>query len=406
VTQAILDRIDATREEIIILLQQLIRIPSPTFQEAKLANFTEKRLQAMGMETYINRLGDVTGIVRGTTAQPLFLLNTHLDQAEAGDMEDPFEGKILDGQAFGVPGQVIYGRGANAQKACLAGMIYASQVILTAKIPLRRGFAVNASVMEECGGHLSPKYLVEFDRLPIGLVLCGEHTALRPVNGQRGMIHLQLHIEGKGAHAASPEGSSSALSGMARVIVALDDLRGRLPQDPMLGAASVSLNRLFVVPNVANAIPDVCHAVVDLRYPATIKREEMVGIVQEQIAATVSQQVGLRHVAEIEKRPVVSYTGLEEQSDGCMLPFYTPEDDPLVVALQESIRQVTGAETETELWKISSEGGYFSTVCGLPVVSFGPGEDRFTHNRLEHVRLEDVIIATKVFALMLLKVCA
>jgi acetylornithine deacetylase/succinyl-diaminopimelate desuccinylase-like protein len=404
-TLAILDHIDTHRDEVISLLREMIRIPSPTFEEGKLAEFTRARLEQTGMDAYINRLGDVTGVARGSSSEPLFLLNTHLDQSAAGDMDDPFEGKLIDGAPFGVDGPVLYGRGANGQKACLAGMIFACQAVLAAKVPLRRGVAVNAGVMEECGGHLSPRYLMDIDRLPIGPVLCGEHTALRPVNRQRGMVHVQLHIQGRGGHAAAPEGSSSALSGMARVIIALEGHREAWPKDPMLGAACVSLNKIHVVPNVANVIPDACHAVVDIRHPVTMKREEIVGQVQRHIAAAVGQQPGLRHVAEVERRPVVSYTGQEELSDGCMFPFYTPEEDPLVVALQESIHQVSGKARGTELWSISSEAGYFSTVSGLPVVCFGPGEDRFTHNQVEHVRLEDVITATKVFALMVLKLC-
>jgi acetylornithine deacetylase/succinyl-diaminopimelate desuccinylase len=103
---------------------------------------------------------------------------------------------------------------------------------------------------------------------------------------------------------------------------------------------------------------------------------------------------------------VTSYTDLEGLSDGGMYPCFTPLDDPLVVALRESIQEVTGENPKPELWSISSEAGYFSTVAGLPVVAFGPGEDRFTHNRFEHVRVEDVIITTKVYATMILKQCA
>jgi acetylornithine deacetylase/succinyl-diaminopimelate desuccinylase-like protein len=88
-----------------------------------------------------------------------------------------------------------------------------------------------------------------------------------------------------------------------------------------------------------------------------------------------------------------------------MFPFFTPKDNPLVVALVDSVKEMCGVAPEPELWKISSEAGYFSAVCGFPVVAFGPGEDRFTHNRNEHVKVEDVIITTKVYASVILKMC-
>jgi acetylornithine deacetylase/succinyl-diaminopimelate desuccinylase-like protein len=320
-------------------------------------------------------------------------------------MVDPFSGKIIDGKEFGVSGKVVYGRGTNGQKASLAAMIHAAQTVLNLQVPLRRGFAINAGVMEECGGHLAPQYLMERDQLPVFSVLCGEHTDLRPVVGQRGMIHIQLEIRGKGAHAASPEGASSALSGMAKVILALDRLRENLPEDEALGKALVSLNKLSVVPNVVNIIPDRCDAVVDVRHPASATREEIVAIVKSCIAEAVASQEGLVHTAEVKKLRVTSYTGLEEWSDGCMFPFFTPKDNPLVVALVDSVKEMCGVAPEPELWKISSEAGYFSAVCGFPVVAFGPGEDRFTHNRNEHVKVEDVIITTKVYASVILKMC-
>ena len=100
-----------------------------------------------------------------------------------------------------------------------------------------------------------------------------------------------------------------------------------------------------------------------------------------------------------------SYTGLEEESDGSMLPFFTNPKEPLILALRECIYEASSATPEPELWTISSEAGYFSTVAGLPVAAFGPGEDRFTHNNSEHIKVDDLIIAAKIYGLMILKMC-
>jgi len=397
--------IDSNREKVIGLLRQMVQIPSPTYHEGDFAKFVEEKLKDFGMKTSVDPLGDVTGVMEAEKNPPLFLLNTHLDHAEPGDMPNPYSGEVLDGERFGVSGKVIYGRGVNGQKASLAGMVYAAKAVLELNLPLKRGFAINAVVMEECGGHLGPKYLMEKEKLPIHCVLSGEHTDLKPIIGHRGMINIQVCVEGKGSHAAAPQGSSSALTGVARIILALEKLKGELPKDEMFGQALVSLNKLFVSPNVANVIPDRCDAVVDARHPASLPREKIVSTIQSSIAQAISSQEGLKHTAEIKKARVVSYTGVEEWSDGCMFPFYTPGDHPFVLSLLNSIEAVLGNKPRPGLWTISSETGYFSTVCGLPVVAFGPGEDRFTHNRDEHVKVEDVIKATKVYADMIAKVC-
>jgi acetylornithine deacetylase/succinyl-diaminopimelate desuccinylase-like protein len=89
-----------------------------------------------------------------------------------------------------------------------------------------------------------------------------------------------------------------------------------------------------------------------------------------------------------------------------MFPFCTPTDDPSMIALTNIVREVCHEERAPELWTISSEAGYFSSVAHVPVGAFGPGEDRFTHNNIEHVRLDDVVKAAKVYAGMIVKMCA
>ena len=401
----IINYININKKELIELLQEMVRIPSTTYNEGQIAEFVKKELTDIGMDTYTDLLGDVTGILKGQKEDPVFLLNTHLDHAEPGDMTDPYSGKIMDGGEFGVQGEVVYGRGVNGQKASLAGMIFAVKAIIDSGITLKRGIAINSVVMEECGGHLGPKYLMGHDKLPVYWVLCGEHTNLKPIFGNRGMINMQLCIEGKGSHAAAPEDSSSALTGMARVIIALEKLKNEFPIDKNFGKTLVSLNRLFVMPNVANVIPDKCKAVIDVRNPASLSREEIVTKINSCIANAVRSQKDLKYRVGIEKYKVKSYTGVEELIDGCLFPCFTPPDHPLVDCLVKAIEKVLGFTPEPGIWTISSETGYFSNVLGLPVVAFGPGEDRFTHTRYEHVKVEDLINAAKVYAAVIDKVC-
>jgi acetylornithine deacetylase/succinyl-diaminopimelate desuccinylase-like protein len=403
--ETVLKAIDAKRDRIIQSAQEMVQIPSPTHHEKELAAYLEQVFSYLGLRTSTNALGDVLGIAQGATDDPLLLMNTHLDQAGPGDMPDPFSGELMNGERFGVSGEVIYGRGINGQKASLAAMIAAAEAVLGSDVSLQRGFALHAGVLEECGGHVSPKHLIEVDKFPVAEVLCAEHTNLQVVNRQRGMIHIQLRIDGVGSHAASPEGASSALAATARVILGLDNLKDTLPGNPELGQALVSLNQLEVTPNIANMIPDVCRAVIDVRQPASISRDDITQIVHSAVDRALAKEEGITYHAAIEKKPVRSYTGEETQSDGCMYPFFTSEDEPLVSDMKESLRDICGHTKETALWSISSEAGYFATVAGLPVVAFGPGEDRFTHNQQEHVRVDDLMLCAKVFAAMIIKRC-
>lgn len=405
IEQRIITSIDRRRNEIIQLVQKLVSIPSNAGDEGELAEFLLEAFEKIGLQSTINPLGDVNGVLGIEKGDSYFLLNTHLDQAEPGDMPNPYSGAILDGAKFGDTGEVIYGRGTNGQKSALAGFMMAIQTIMDLEIPLKRGVLLNANVFEENGGHISPEYLLNQENYSIFASICGEHTDLQPVNRQRGMIHIPLKITGIGGHAASPEGKSSALLGMAKVIVSLSDLAKTFPRDEKLGDALVSINKVSVSPNVANAIPDSCLATIDIRQPASIERDEIISRVNADIKKVVVRQLGLSFKSEITKKKVISHTGYQAWSDGCMYPFYTPEDQPVVAALINCLELVTGERRKTELWKISSEAGYYSSIAKIPVVAFGPGEDKFTHNNIEHVRMADVIAATKVYALMIYRMC-
>ncbi len=121
-----------------------------------------------------------------------------------------------------------------------------------------------------------------------------------------------------------PRGSSSALTGVARIILALERLKEELPKDETFGQALVSLNKLFVSPNVANVIPDRCDAVVDARHPVSLPREKIVSTIQSSIAKAVTSQEGLKHTAEIKKARVVSYTGWKNGPTAACFPFTLP----------------------------------------------------------------------------------
>lgn len=402
----IISSIEQNRQEVIKLVQQLVGISSNAGDEGELANFLLNEYQRIGLRAYISSLGDVNGVVKSDLGDDYFLLNTHLDQAEPGEMTDPYSGTIMDGTMFGDTGDVIYGRGTNGQKSALAGFMIAIKTILELDIPLKRGILLNANVFEENGGHISPDYLLNQENFSVFASICGEHTNLKPVNRQRGMIHIPLKITGIGGHAASPEGKSSALVGMAKVIISLNELSNSFPTDSILGSALVSINKLSVTPNVANAIPDSCQATIDIRQPASIQRDEILTKVNRAIEKVIESQPGLTFEISLVKKKVFSHTGFEAWSDGCMYPFFTPEDQPVVSNLIECIEVITGERSSTELWKISSEAGYYSSIAKIPVVAFGPGEDKFTHNNIEHVRVEDVITATKVYALMIQRMCS
>jgi len=84
-------------------------------------------------------------------------------------------------------------------------------------------------------------------------------------------------------------------------------------------------------------------------------------------------------------------------------PVRTPDDSPLIAALQSSIHRVLGRAPSL----VASPGTYdhkhVARIAGVPhCVAYGPGELELAHQPDEYCRIEDIINATKVIALAIL----
>ncbi|MER3398672.1 MAG: peptidase M20, partial [Chloroflexota bacterium] len=112
-----------TDEELIALAQEMVRTPSPTYEEGPLAELLVRQLSGQMDEVWVDDVGNVLGILDGTAPGPTVLFNGHMDHVDPGEMTEPYSGALLDGSRFGVAGQVIYGRAAMDMKGALAAMV-------------------------------------------------------------------------------------------------------------------------------------------------------------------------------------------------------------------------------------------------------------------------------------------
>jgi succinyl-diaminopimelate desuccinylase len=81
-------------------------------------------------------------------------------------------------------------------------------------------------------------------------------------------------------------------------------------------------------------------------------------------------------------------------------PTRTPDDSPVIAALDRSIRRVLGKPADL----IASPGTYdhkhVARIAGVPhCVAYGPGELELAHQPDESCRIDDLVNATKVIAL-------
>ncbi|MFV0451956.1 MAG: M20/M25/M40 family metallo-hydrolase, partial [Propioniciclava sp.] len=133
-----------------------------------------------------------------------------------------------------------------------------------------------------------------------------------------------------------------------------------------------------------NVVADTCELEVDTRVPIGIARQAV-----------------LDRVAEVldEEGIAATITPLGFTSE----PNYTLPSEPVVATLVDAIRELTGdAEAEGVLQWASSDARAFR-AHHIPVLQYGPAVLHTIHGIDERVKVDDVVLAAKVYALSVLR---
>jgi acetylornithine deacetylase/succinyl-diaminopimelate desuccinylase-like protein len=150
---AISEYVDEHREEAVSFLQELVRTPSISLNEAEVTQVIADKMRWAGFDSvYVDSLHDVMGTIEGVGNRRSILFNGHIDHVPVGDMVNPYSGEIMEGAIYGVDGKVVCGRGASDMKASVAAMVIAGSLLNDLGIKLAEAFKVAAVSQEEIGG--------------------------------------------------------------------------------------------------------------------------------------------------------------------------------------------------------------------------------------------------------------
>jgi succinyl-diaminopimelate desuccinylase len=136
-------------------------------------------------------------------------------------------------------------------------------------------------------------------------------------------------------------------------------------------------------------VADVCRAVFDRRFLL----EEGFDATRREIQALLDRVRGTI--------PGVNFT-LHDLM--VVHPTRTPDDSPVISAIERGVRQVLGREPS----RVASPGTYdhkhVARIAGVPhCVAYGPGELEQAHQPDEYCRVDDLVNATKVLALAIME---
>jgi len=386
-------KVDELQEEAVAFLQALIMTPSPSWDEAAAAKVVSEKMRSVGFhEVGVDGLNDATGVIKGVGAGRNILFNGHIDHVPPGDMPEPYSGKRMDGEQFGVEGEVVYGRAASDMKGAVAAIVMAGGVLRRLGVELKGNYMVAAVAQEEVGG-AGTAATVEAGFLG-DVVIVGEATDMEIALGHRGSTKAEVVVRGRSCHASAPERGVNALYKAVEVIERIrSELIPALPAHHIYGRTTLAATQVSVKPDTPNVVPEECRFTLDCRYNPNYS----VKALGEDLEAIIA---GMR-----EEDPELEAEVVTLRSSREFTGFYTdPEEFREVEEVRKAATEALGREPELKVWQFVTDGRFYSWR-GLPVIGFGPGEERSAHTHQDFVKVDDYLKAIKVYAWLACTIC-
>jgi succinyl-diaminopimelate desuccinylase len=387
--------VEENRDDCLRFLQEIIAIPSPSGDEKNVAEFIASRMRMYGYDSAIvDGLYDTMGVIRGMGGGRSLLLNGHIDHVPVGEMPDPYSGLLMEGAPFSDEGEVVYGRAASDMKAAVAAMVLAGKTLNELGVKLMGDYKVAAVSQEEIGGAGTMSTIVD-NLFLADIVLIGEATNMQLALGHRGSMKFSVVVKGRSCHASAPERGINALYKAVKMIIRIqDELVPSLPVHPIYGPVSLVVTQIDVSPKAFNVVPERCQFWIDCRNHPNYPAERLYSDLKDMI--TDIRRGDSEFDAVVIPTPMINertFTG-----------FYTdPEIHSVVREATDAIGEIYLSPRHV-LWTFATDGRIYSRL-GIPVIGFGPGEEKYAHTQDDHVRVQDYLDAVKIYAWLACKIC-
>ncbi len=377
-------------EEVKQILVKLVQFPSPQTklleEEPKvlalIKDVVNPELEKTGIRTHIDNKGNLNASLKGEKEGKRLLLVGYAMNAMPSTMLEPYSGKVVDGEAYGIKGECVWGRGACEQKGSLAAMIAAFKLIAKCKEELPGDITLIVSTAGETGRHHSLAYVLEHGKVQADWGIIDGPPEIQL--GNKGRVDIQVTVRGKQSHSSRPWEGINAIDGAVKVLEKLKPLIP-YPSDKMhpgLGKVSLTTNAIESSPKATHTIQSECRMMFDRRL-----------LPGDDPQAAVEQLE--RAIGDIEP------FGIEVEAKEFMYPSEVLKDSAVVKSLEQAIRTMVGREPGYAYSSAANDTGLLN-VKGIQTINYGSRNIRFQHTDHDLVSVDSVFEAAKVIAFMAL----
>ena len=341
----------------------------------------ESRLAPGADETKANLYATIAG-GGGAGQEGGVALSGHTDVVPVAGQtwtSDPFVLTERDGR--------LYGRGTADMKGFIAIALAMAPALKAAdlKIPVHFAFSFD----EEVGCKGVPHLIERLGRdLPKpALVLVGEPTAMRVVDGHKGIAAMRTTVTGLEAHSSRPQAAVSAILAATRTIRRIEEIVEELRiagrTDAGFDPAWTTFNIGFVEGGSAvNIVPARCRFDWEFRV--------IPGVAPEEVLAPLDEYI--RTVLLPPMQAVAPAANIETVTTAMSPPMQAGARSPAVALA----RRLTGAN-HTEKVAYGTEAGLFEQA-GIPAVVCGPGDIAQAHKPDEFIELDQLDAGARYIA--------
>lgn len=381
------------RENIVGLLNDLIGIYSPYFEENNIMEYVYKWMKERNIDTRYHHYEDelvtkfkgknVIGELKGNNNGPNILLNGHLDTVKICEGWNTNPLKPFETE------DKIYGVGALDMKSGIAAIMVALEAF-SKNVTDFNGKIMYSFVSDEEGPYgLGTNYLIHdglLDGFDVSIV--AEPSAGFTGNrfpclclGARGGYSYTVEFTGKSAHAANPEKGICAIEDASKVILELK--KTKMKEDPHLGRGDTCV--------IGMQGGGAACSVAD-KASFTVFRHIVTGENKDTIVKEVEEAVNRANISS--KYEIIFRKAPTPNSDG-FLPYTVDVNNKYSKEFIKSIKNITNYEPEIAYFSSIGDFNYIGSRLKIPTFVFGAGGSNY-HAANENVNINDVVQTSKI----------
>jgi len=351
------------------------QVPRKDFRELEIAEYYCDCMSDLGLEVCTREVvtgrPNVWGILKGKGKGPSLMLSGHLDTVGNDDFPEAFNPRVENGR--------VYGRGACDMKDALASYLEVVRLIREADLPLAGDLTLTGIVDEEDQMIGSKDLGKNGPWANYGII--GEPSDMAICSAHKGQIGYRVISFGKAVHSSRPQDGINAIEGITHIIGALQAYQRKLTaNDPhRLCGHGRCCPSVIHGGTIVSTVPDRCELEIDRRTLPGETREDVYRELEGLITSVTRSYPQFRF--EIEG-PTINVQSLD-----------IPSDSPIVDTVLAAFQSVTGNSIEASAFFGGSDAPHF----GFPALIFGAGSLQQAHSTNEYVKIDEMLIATKVY---------